>query len=453
MFDYYAFIPHHGDPRLLLLRAGGRWTLPHFRQEMQQFWQNTDHINAALYEMLGIETTVLRCLYVGKDSSTGHSVRIYDMENHSVGWEPPTNFRWIAREELDDLPLSVLEHRPYMEEWFAEAAGKPVSPLRPAWARRGWFEEVSGWIESHLVRLGVERTGPVVQLRAWQRSCVLRVPTSSGDFYFKALPPMFAFEIPLLKLLAEKRPSAFPTLLAVDETRHRMLVPDFGGMSLDKIREIAVWEGAREELARLQISLATEVGSLLAAGCPDRRLDWLAAGIDGLLSDTSLLTAGYGWLSGEDIARLRSLAPAWKHMCAELATYNVPYSLEHGDLWASNIISKGPGDYLFFDWSDSSISHPFFSVLLFNTEDGAQVPAVPESHNRLREAYLRPWLAYEPMDRLLRAFDLAQTLAPLHAALIYQTRILPNMEARWEMENMPPFFLRMLLKPEGRMGR
>lgn len=449
MFDYYALILHRSEARLLLLRADGGWTLPHFSREMQHFWQTTDHINAALYEMLGVETTVLRCLYVGKDPSTGHSVRIHEMETHRTGWEPPADARWVAREELDELPLSVFQHRPFIEEWFAEAESKPVSPLRPPWARRGWFEGVSGWIGRQLASLDVELSGPVGQLRAWQRSCVLRVPTSAGDFYFKALPSMFAFEIPLLKLLAEKHPGKFPTLLAVDETRHWMLMPDFGGTPLDKIGEIEAWEGAREELARLQISLATDVDSLLAAGCPDRRLDLLAAGIDSLLADTPLLTAGRGWLSGGDIEQLQSLAPELKRMCAELATYNISYSLEHGDLWASNIIGKEGGGYLFFDWSDSSVSHPFFSVVLFNTEDEVQVPDVPEARHRLREAYLRPWLAYEPMDRLLRAFEIAQTLAPIHAALSYKTLILPNMEAKWEMENMPPFFLRMLLKREG----
>ncbi|HYN90239.1 MAG TPA: hypothetical protein VER55_17010, partial [Ardenticatenaceae bacterium] len=63
-----------------------------------------------------------------------------------------------------------------------------------------------------------------------------------------------------------------------------------------------------------------------------------------------------------------------------------------------------------------------------------------------------PWSAHAPRHQLLQAFELSQRLAPLHHALFYHQLILPNMEIRWEMENMVPFFLKMLLPPESGLG-
>lgn len=448
IFDYYVLLPHRAEPRLLLCREDSRWTLPHFSRDVQHFWQTVDHINAAMREMFNVDTTVLRCIHTGKDPLTGHIARVYEVESHSPSWTPPEDARWTSHEELNGLDCIVPGHRFLLEMWFLEAAGAQISPLRPPWARRGWFEEALEWIDTRLASLGLERSGPAVQLRTWQRSCVLRVPVLSGDLYFKALPPMFAFEIPLLQLLAEKRPGNFPTFLAIDDTRHWMLMPDLGGTLLDKVPDITRWEEGLEEYARVQIDLAPSVNDLLAVGCPDRRLNWLAGEMDELLGDTDLLKAGHEWLSGDDIVELRSMAPDLKRMCEELTAFNIPYSIEHGDFWLGNVIATDSG-YVYFDWSDSSVAHPFFSLVLIYQDEWIELPDVPDARQRLRDAYLRPWAAYEPVDRLRRAFDIAQTLAPVHNALFYRTLMLPNMEAKWEMENMPPYFLKLLLKRVG----
>jgi len=49
------------------------------------------------------------------------------------------------------------------------------------------------------------------------------------------------------------------------------------------------------------------------------------------------------------------------------------------------------------------------------------------------------------MKRLRSAFDLAQGLAPLHHALIYQQQGLPNLEDPAEWEAMAPWFMKMVL--------
>lgn len=109
----------------------------------------------------------------------------------------------------------------------------------------------------------------------------------------------------------------------------------------------------------------------------------------------------------------------------------------------------GESGYGFLDWSDSSIAHPFFSLLLFLVEVEDYFPKEPGVRDRLRDAYLEPWTIFAPHARLVEAFELAQPLAALHHALAYHQVVLPNMELRWEMELMLPFYLKMLLRTVG----
>ena len=47
--------------------------------------------------------------------------------------------------------------------------------------------------------------------------------------------------------------------------------------------------------------------------------------------------------------------------CDELTASGLPLTLEHGDLWVSNIY-VGDAEPQFIDWTDASISHPFLSL-------------------------------------------------------------------------------------------
>jgi hypothetical protein len=235
--------------------------------------------------------------------------------------------------------------------------------------------------------------------------------------------------------------------LALDVERRWMLMPAFSDQTLDKLPDIEHWEEALRQFARLQIALAERVDHLVALGCPERRLTDLAGRIAPLLADTEALLLGQpGSLAPEQVAALRTRAPEFEALCAELARYNLPETLEHGDFWAGQVV-VGDGAYVFIDWSDSSIAHPFFSLNFFieSIEAWDLLPSQADTRARLRDAYLEPWTAYEPIERLVAAFELAQQVAPFHYAAIYHRSILPAMENRWEMERMVPFFLRMLL--------
>lgn len=445
-YRYYTILPEHGTSRVLLLPTEAGWTLPNWSMQEQRYWQSCDHINRAMLEMHGVHVTTLRCVRVHSEPDTGQRERVHSLDNHSPDWQPPEGARWIGRDQLGSLPLAAQAHRALIEASFDEAEGISDSPLRVPWARRGWYAEAVRWIEEQAGHLGSRLLSAPEQLRAWDRSCVLRAPTSGGDLYFKALPRMFAHELPLLDKLVGWHPRNFPRLLSVDAERLWLLMEDFGGVTLDNVSDVRTWEAALGELGRLQVELSTKAEELIASGVPYRGLDWLSAHVDWLIDGLPELNRlGQTPLTGEELSRLRELAPTLKQMCADLGGYNLPLSLEHGDLWAPNIVVKDDS-FVYFDWSDCSISHPFFSLILFYGESGVELPNAPQVEARLRDVYLQPWTRFEPPDRLHAAFNIAQVLAPLHGALGYYTHILPNMERKWEMANMPAWFLRIMLE-------
>ncbi|HEY1013218.1 MAG TPA: phosphotransferase, partial [Herpetosiphonaceae bacterium] len=154
-------------------------------------------------------------------------------------------------------------------------------------------------------------------------------------------------------------------------------------------------------------------------------------------------------LTPAEIERLRELAPLLAARCGELERLGPP-SLEHGDLWASNMMID-QGRVTIFDWTDSSISHPFFSLHLLLEDAGELLADQPSASGfpataLIEQAYLAEWADWLPAGAdARRAAELARLLAPLHHALHYHRRILPAMAQRWEMENMVPWFLRRLL--------
>lgn len=346
------------------------------------------------------------------------------------------------------MQFAFPEQQRMLASWFAKNEELSSSSLKTPWSQRGWLKSACEWIQAQLTEHGLTATTPIEQLRAWERSALLRVGTDRGDIYFKAIPQIFAHELSLNRLLATVAPQSSPTLLAVDVERRWMFMQDFGGMPLLQDDLPAHWEQVMQQFAHLQIKLSSHMRDLLTAGCPYRPLELLASQIEPMIAVLPTLTSNQrGDLTAEDILQLKASVPQLIALCHELAQYNIPYSLEHGDLWATNIIVTD-SNFIFFDWSDSSIAHPFFSFTLIWEYLHAMPPDVKLARKAIVDAYLRPWMihGYASLEELQRAFTLAMCLAPLHYAATYYQLILPAIGAKWELERMFPFYLKMLLK-------
>ncbi len=435
---YHLLIPHPTEPAVLMLANGSNWALPQCSVDARTA-SAAEPIRAAVRAQLGLGVIVLRCVTADHDEPAHQVTALFDLDNLSPDWTLPPSARWVDAAALAGLPLAETSHRRWLEAWFAESGSPPT--LRAPWARPGWFGEACAWIEAQVQHEGWSLSRPIEQLRLWSITCALRMRTSAGDLYFKAVPEMFAREPGLTRALGELFSDCVPEVVAMDAARGWMLLRDFGGRRLSESADPTAWEAALRRYARLQIESARDLDHWFALDCLDRRPAQLAMQIDPLLADKdALLLDQPDGLTSADLGTLRGLSDRLKAACAALADLGLPDTLEHGDFHADNInvTERGP---VIYDWTDGCVAHPFFSLASFSET------APPELFERVVRAYLDEWATRFRRERVEAAFRLARPLGALHLAVSYQI-IRDNTEpgARWELAGALPFWLKVLLK-------
>jgi len=242
-------------------------------------------------------------------------------------------------------------------------------------------DEIETWIRAH-----VEPTGPieVAHDRPW--STVLRVPVSGGVIWCKACAPIQAFEPRLSAELCSRWPSLVAEVLAYDEERAWLLLADAGRPLHERGNPPEAWLEVLPFYAELQRGEAPHAADHLAHGTPDLRLETLPERFEDLVGRPDLP------IDAHEAERLRSFADRLAELREELADGGIPESIQHDDLHAANLYEE-PGGLRVLDWGDSSISHPFASLVVtfrFLEETNGLLPNDPW-FTRLRDAYLEPW--------------------------------------------------------------
>ena len=444
MTRYLALLPHPLESRLLMLNAHGEWRLPAWEDSATHAWHETNHVNRAVAARFGMETTVLRCVRSRVNPATGETDRVYELENHSAPHDMIPGATWVGPAELELLHVPDPEVRELAHAWFNRQMGeRPVGG--PAWAHPAWYIEALAWAVARLRDIGISATRTPEQLRASERAFVMRIRSASETFYFRAAPFVFAHEPALMQWLALEYPLNVPEVLAVDVQRGWLLQREAGSgaMPLSEEREEGVWYRAVRRMAEIQIDTTRKVHELVGLGCPQRQLDVLARRLPRLCADSSVMMLGHPCgLPRRDIERMAGLAPTLLALCEELASFDLPDCLDYGDLRASSIFSTGT-EPVYLDWSDSSISHPFFAVCSLLDDAVRLLPSTSrEAQRRLRDSYLGAWRDTASHEKLVHAFDVARLLAPFHRAATVHAELLAATGFTWELECAIPTFLR-----------
>ncbi|MGC4940583.1 aminoglycoside phosphotransferase family protein [Kribbella sp. DT2] len=375
----------------VLLQAGNLRRLPDVQVPGEVWFPDVEGVLQAFRSQLGVDATVLTCL--GRGPGT--------IDYLLSGTGGPT-----GEAPHDELLVAAAQ---------AHLALPDDYPLTPAWMQPAWYDEALAWIDEHL-----ERTGPPTQVRSWGLSNVLRVPTASGDVYFKALvhgstlvpdrpdatPLLFAHEPRLLDRLSTVRPGEVVRPIAVDHDRVWMLLPDLG-TPLAEQTDVALWIEALGAHGRLQRSFTDSPDELLAMSCVDRRLDRLGDEIDRLFGPNGVTAQ----LTSEERDQLATRSPGLREAIAELTSIGVPETLLHADLHPGNVAVRD-GRPIAFDWTDAAVAHPFLDLVTFvgGRHELSRSPDV-------RDAYLAVWQDFAPLPALRRALDLAGLLGALHQAV------------------------------------
>lgn len=447
---FYALLLHPIEAKVLLGSNQNNYYLPHVEIRKRIWSGDLQAIKKAIEQELSISVNVLHYASYHVDQEQRKIKGIYVLEQHNPTEEIQLG-TWYDHQTLASLSCIEPEQKSIIEGYLIDLENDRIPELRPPWVRKGWFREASTWIEEQLEKIDYKQIAPIEYVRSWSISCVLRVQTTAGTLYFKesaTFLPLFCDEPLVTKELASLFPNHLPNIINIDCQRHWMLLKDFGkpfGINIFLKRQQNIYC----LFAQIQIKSVEHRDRLLAVGCLDRGLDILQSQIDPLINDENALSE----LSAAEIDRLHTLAPKLKNFCSQLASYNIPETLVHGDLHLHNIAFY-QDNYIFFDWTDSCISHPFFDLFqLFldrnqNSFWGRLKGIGKGQFNKyLRDQYLSQWVEYEPKERLLDAWEIAKPLCLLHHAVSYQ-HIISSLEPRSknELNSALPYLLREIIR-------
>jgi hypothetical protein len=235
------------------------------------------------------------------------------------------------------------------------------------------------------IRAQVDPVGPIEMAHGRPWSTVLRVPLADGIAWFKACAPVQAFEPRLTAELFSRWPDRVPEVLGRDDQRAWLLLADAGTPMRGLGNPPEAWLRALPRYAELQRGEARHARDHLGHGVPDLRVATWPARYDDLVNCDLPLDS-------HEIRWLREFAAHFAELCGELAARRVPETIQHDDLHMANVYQDGERLRV-LDWGDSSISHPFASlVVTFRfLEEFNKLPPGDPWFARLRDAYLEPW--------------------------------------------------------------
>jgi hypothetical protein len=398
------------------------WKLPAVDHGDDWFAHEAVSVARKLGERLGIQLVALREIEEA-------GLRLCELENLSREWSPANGWQWFDRAAASAALCSAPSGlRDLVLAWFQQSGRRRPPATRPPWEKKGWYDGAVAWIEAQLGRLDRKPTGPIEQVKtAWSCSCILRVPTTIGCLYFKATYARPPAEVNVIQELARRWPDHLPTVVAADVSRRWSLMEDFGPRELSQM-PFARWPGALRLFGHFQPECSANLPVWLGIGCPDRRMDQLANHLEPLLSGPLLARADPPFRLGEgELERFRADRERLADELLELGGSPLPNSIVQQDFRDGNVAVRG-SDYLFYDWSDTVVSHPFFSACRFleyvgsggsanrRRRVGRRLPTAAR-HERLIDAYLVAWTEYASQDRLRAVFRQVQRLNPLYQAV------------------------------------
>ena len=337
------------------------------------WWPEVAQLVVAVRERYGMEITVLRLL-------RGISEHV---------WGGEVAYLAETRESRVDVELDRWSGDPLLEE-----------PLRQLWARPEGVGELLSWADAQLALAGLNRTGPVAQMRTWNLSALWKIPTARGWVWLKAVPGFFAHEGAVIDWIG---PPVAPEMFGYD--RGRVLLADVGAAN-HETRAATSLRSMVQLLTGLQERALSRLDELAAIGVPDRRLASMEPRI------ASVVQTHAGALDRADRRTLDGLVAGLAARLAAIEDCGIPDTLVHGDYHSGNV-AGAPGSYVILDWGDSFVGHPLIDELAFTErlDEAARSAA--------REWFIGDWQRIVPGSDPGRAADLLEPLLPLLAAVMY----------------------------------
>jgi phosphotransferase family enzyme len=342
------------------------------------WWADVEPVAAELDRRLGARTAVLRMV-----ATTGRSPRGGEVTYLAEALTPPT-----SGPTWDGAPdPGVLAPR----------------ERRMRWAEPGGPAKILDWAADELRARGRPLTGPPVQVKSWNLSCLYRLPTAVGPVWIKCTPPFLAPEAVAIGYVAEHDPGLVPDVLATSADGGCTLMADVPGTDCWKADAVTVREVLRRYVA-VQVALA---GHELP-GLPDHRVSTLASRAERLLAPDVA-----GTLDAAERHALSCLVDDLPGRAAAIAAAGLPETLVHGDFHPGNWRSDGHTRAV-VDWCETNHGHP--AVSLLRLAEWLPTPLAALARDR----WVADWRGAVPGSDPARAVELTEPVQHLEAALVYQ---------------------------------
>lgn len=273
-------------------------------------------------------------------------------------------------------------------------------------------QKIIQWAKDYLSANGYKILVEPQIMRNMLWSCVIKFDTSKGRIFLKLMTKDFSIEPKILSFLSAYITQKAPNIIALNQDLSCFLMHDYGTplrLILKESFNLELYCKALEIYADIQIKTISYVDELLLMNVNDWRLKNLPQLYNDFIKQKEMLLAD-GLMSFEfDV--LNNLTPKLEILCERLAAYKIPETIEHGDFHDNNILIQGD-EIIINDWGDTSIAHPFFSIVsvLESAKRNHQLQESDQFYLNLRNTYLAQWKNYETEDKLLEAFKVAQKI-------------------------------------------
>lgn len=110
-------------------------------------------------------------------------------------------------------------------------------------------------------------------------------------------------------------------------------------------------------------------------------------------------------------------------LCEDLLEYRISETINHCDFHENNmLLDEKTGDINIIDWGETVIAHPFFSLngCLWNIVYFNDINKADPMYSDLQLQCISSWLNLYDEEKLIKAFNIADQLNGMYAALGYE---------------------------------
>jgi hypothetical protein len=411
----YCLIPHPERAAFMIVKEGLGWNIPSLPYD--ENWSELSYTDICdhIFAVYGLQVTVLRRLVRGND------YMVVELEVHSHAREVKFQAAWFDRSSQAGSEDKGIASNNFVKNWFEEKEQNQAAANRPPWEFSGWHKEASDWINAEISKTGNMALDDVQQFKVGARSSVLAVATTEGRIFFKASVGETPSEAVFTQALSELWPDRIAPPLAVDSQRNWLLMNDHRSLGYTDLPESG-YANATTAFAELLINSKDHLPAWKDLNCPDYSLETIESFSRDFATHLELINAGDLALKSEQSDTLVAYIKEWGALCSSLADFDFPLTLVDLDFNTSDI-AYSSDSYKFFDWQETVISHPFFTVLnlfdhLRRPREYQEVPTVEVSKEELncdvlQDAFLTPFNVFESDERVQEAFELAKAIFPV----------------------------------------